>query len=342
MSEREYRSSDQPRPVRMDDVARVAGVSQMTVSRALRSPDQVSAETRRRITEAMASVGYLHNKIAGGLAAEKTNIIGLITTTLQNPLVASVAQGVCDTIAKSGYQLMLGMGEDSEAEERVIREFLSYRPAALLLHRTSHTGSARSLLRTTGLPVVEMGNLVARPIDMVVSLSNFSAAKAMTAYLATKYVRIAYVGMVSKGDDRFMSRRRGYLAALREAGIQPDTGTILEVPSTGPGGGGDALAKLMDGRPDTQAVFFASGALASDALAECKARGWKVPQRLAIAGFDDYESVISSMASITAVRVPRYEIGSRAAEVVLARLRGDQDVPKRTEFAFEIIRRGST
>ncbi|MGO4317962.1 substrate-binding domain-containing protein [Agrobacterium sp. MCAB5] len=108
---------------------------------------------------------------------------------------------------------------------------------------------------------------------------------------------------------------------------------MLELPSTGPGGGGAALAKLLDARPNTQAVFFASGALASDALTECNARGWKVPQRLTIAGFDDYESVISSMASIPAVRVPRYEIGCRATEVVLASVGGgDKSVPKRTEL----------
>lgn len=327
----------------MDDVARLAGVSQMTVSRALRNPASVSAETRQRIAEAVASVGYLHNKIAGGLAADKTNIIGLIATTLRNPLLASIVQGVCDRIARTGYQLMLGMGGDSiEDEEQVIREFLSYRPAAMLLHRTTHTRAARALLKASGIPVVETGNLVARPIDTVVSFSNFGAAKAMTAYLATKYLRIGYVGMRSKNDDRFLSRRRGYVAALQEAGLPVDPGRILELPSAGPGGGGGALVRLLEARPDTQAVFFASGAFASDALAECSARGWQVPQRLAIAGFDDYESVITSMASITAVRIPRYEIGRCATEAVLARLRGDTDVPKRMEFPFEIIPREST
>ena len=326
----------------MDDVARLAGVSQMTVSRALRDPNSVSEETRRRVTAAVESVGYLHNRIAGGLAADKTNIIGLIATTLQNPLLASIVQGVCDTIARTGYQLMLGMGGKSiEEEERVIREFLSYRPAAMLLHRTTHTKSARALLKGSGIPVVETGNMVVRPVDIVVSFSNFGAAKAMTAYLATKYRRIGYVGMRSKGDDRFLSRRRGYLEALHEAGMPLDPQRILELSSTGPGGGGGALAKLLQARPDTDAVFFASGSFASDALAACHARGWRVPERLAIAGFDDYKSVVKSMAGITAVRIPRYEIGKQATEAVLARLRGETGLPKRMEFPFEIVPRDS-
>src|SRR5690606_2163434 len=156
-----------------------------------------------------------------GLASDRTNLIGLISTTLRNPLLASVVQGVCDAIERSGYQLLLGMGGDSvEDEERVIREFLSYRPAAMLLHRTTHTKAARALLKSSGGVVAVMGNLVARPVDMVVSTSNFAAAKGMTAFLARKYRRIAYVGMLSKSDDRFMSRRRGYIAALKEAGLE--------------------------------------------------------------------------------------------------------------------------
>ncbi|MCC7272480.1 MAG: LacI family DNA-binding transcriptional regulator [Alphaproteobacteria bacterium] len=324
---------------RMEDVARIAGVSQMTVSRALRSPETVSAATRRRVAEAIAAVGYLHNRIAGGLAADRTSIVGLVATTLKNPLLASVVQGVCDAIAHTGYQLMLGMAESIEDEEQVIRDFLSYRPAAILLHRTMHTKVARTLLKASGIPVVEIGNLVARPIDLVVSFSNFDAAERMTRYLATKYGQVGYVGMRSEGDERFKARRRGYLAALREAGIAAEPERMLELPSAGPGGGGDALVTLLAARPDTRAVFFAGGAFASDALAECRRRGWAVPGRLAIAGFDDYESVFPSMAAITAVRVPRYEIGRRATEVALARLRGEAGIPRRTEFTFEIIPR---
>jgi LacI family gluconate utilization system Gnt-I transcriptional repressor len=327
----------------MDDVARMAGVSQMTVSRTLRRPESVSATTRQRVSDAIQAAGYLHNRLAEGLASDKTNLIGLISTTLRNPLLASVVQGVCDAIERSGYQLLLGMGGDSvDDEERVIREFLSYRPAAMLLHRTTHTKAARTLLKSSGVVVAEMGNLVPRPVDMVVSFSNFGAAKGMTAYLARKYRRIGYVGMLSKGDDRFMSRRQGYLAALKAAGLEPDVGRILELPLMGPGGGGAALVRLMEARPDTDAVFFASGAFASDALTECRARGWRVPARLAIAGFDDYESVIPSMATITSVRIPRYEMGLRATQAVLARLQGDTDVPKRIEFPFEIIARATT
>lgn len=335
------RRAPRNRPVRMEEVARRAGVSQMTVSRALRDPNSVAPQTLSRVRTAIRDTGYLQNRIAGGLAAERTHIIGLVASTLNNPLMGQVVQGVCEALAQTGYQLMLGMaGDPQDAEEQIIRDFLSYRPAGLILHRTSHSKLARQWLLQSGIPVVETGNMIAHPIDSVVSFSNYRAAQKMTAYLASRYRRIGYIGNLSASDDRFKARRRGYRDALTAAGHIYDRQRVVELSFSGPSGG-EGLAQLLERCPDTDAVLFTNGTFAIDAMVECRRRGWQVPQRVAIASFDDYELVVQSISGITAVRIPRYEIGRRASEVILDRLNGRDDRPARVEFDFEIVRRNS-
>jgi LacI family gluconate utilization system Gnt-I transcriptional repressor len=328
----------------MQDVAARANLSAMSVSRALRSPDQVSSETLRRVQKAVRELGYVPNRLAGGLKApSRTQLAAAIVPSVRDSLFAATLQGINDTLRSKGINLMLGdSGYSQEDEESLIGTFLAHRPCGLVLHNTTHTARAKKLLRNAGVPVVETGDLVARPVDLVVSYSNFSAAKMMTEYLLGRgYRRVAFVGQVAATNERAKERQRGYRAALSEAGHDADNAVVIETPGSYENGA-QALVRLMALKPKVDAIFFAGDVLAIGAMLECSRRGWEVPKQVAIAGFDDWDIARQFATTLTTLEIPRYEIGKQAAELMLRRLDGDQSRIAPVDVGFRIIERRST
>lgn len=329
--------------VSIQDVAHHAGVSAMTVSRALRHPEKVSERLRQRITEAVDRVGYLPNRIAASLSSNRSNVVGLVLPSLRNSLFADTIQGISDVLHGAGHHLMIAdSGYALAEEEAAIRAFLQQRVCGLLLHNTCHTDGARRLIERVGVPVVEIGDLTPRPIDMTVSYSNYEAARAMTLLLVRRgYRHIAFVTLPLQDNVRSVERRRGYLAALAECGIESDPRLVSEVPG-GIGSGAAAIVRLAEANPLLDAVFFAGDVLAVGAVLECQRRGWAVPGRVAIASFDDVDLLSFANPPVTTVRIPRYDIGRRGAEALLDRL--SEGAPKlvTSDLAFQIVERGST
>lgn len=329
--------------VRMRDVARAAQVSTMTVSRALKDPEKVSAEVRQRVAEAVRAVGYVPNKLAGSLSSRRSNVIGLVVPSIENSLFASTVQGIRDVLQRHGHQLMIAdSGYSAAAEEAAIRAFLEQRVAGLILHDTTHTPDAVQMIRRSGVPVVENGTLTPTPLDMVVSYSNRDAARAMTLHLARLgYRRIALVTLFSAANERSRDRQQGYRAALAEAGLPADPRLLLEMPP-GLSAGAEALLRLMEGGGDPDAIFFAGDVLAIGAVLECLRRGWPVPEKVAIAAFDNFDLLAHLVPPVTTLKLPRLEIGRRSAEVLLDRIQGRASGPVSVDLRFEIIHRGST
>jgi LacI family gluconate utilization system Gnt-I transcriptional repressor len=328
---------------RLDDVARLASVSAMTVSRALRSPDKVSAETRARIAAAIDSVGYVPNLVAGGLSSNRSNVAAAIVPSILNSLFASMLHGMSDQLRRNGYSLMVGdSGYSLIDEERLIESFLAQRPCGMFLHSTSHTERATRLLKRAGIPVIETGNLRRQPLDSVVSFSNFAAAKAMTLHLAARgYRKIAFVSLPVRQNDRARERRRGYEAALRKLGRPVEPALLWEAPG-GFASGAEALVGLLAAQPGIDAVFFSGDVFAIGALLECARRGWAVPGRVAIAGFDDSEIATQIVPGLTTLSIPRAEIGQKAAQILLGRLADKSAAPERVDVGFSIVQRDST
>lgn len=331
------------RDVRMYDVARHAKVSPMTVSRVLRQPDKVAEKTRNRVLETIRKVGYVPNLIAGSLASNRSNVIGLIVPSIKNSLFADTIQGTADVLRTAGFQLMIAdSGHSLADEEALIAAFLGQRVSGIILHNTTHTDRARQLIRRSGVPVIETGDLAKKPIDMTVSYSNFEAAKAMTLYLANRgYRNIGFVSLSDRDNDRARERRRGYMAAMEALGRTPDPALAIQV-APGFASGAEALVHLVESSKPVDAVFFAGDVLAIGALFECQRRGWGVPSRVAIASFDDLEPLHHIVPTVTSLRLPRREIGRYGAEILLDRIRG---VTKRNivlDLGFEIVQREST
>lgn len=325
--------------VRMKDVAAHAKLSPMSVSRALRTPDQVTKETLLRVQQAVKDLAYVPNRLAGGLKAPgRTQLAAAIVPSVRDSLFAATLQGMTETLRVKGINLMLGgSGYALKDEASLIAAFLAHRPCGLVLHNTKHSPLARQLLRNAGISIVETGDLTSRPVDLVVSYSNFAAAKAMTEYLLRRgYERIAFVGPIAAHSERAKERQRGYKAALEDAGLIVDNALIFETQGSYENGA-KALADLVKLKPKVDAIFFAGDVLVIGAMLESLRRGWDIPQQVAIAGFDDWEISRQFATSITTLQIPRYEIGRIAAELLLRRLDGDDSAIPPIDVGFRIV-----
>jgi LacI family gluconate utilization system Gnt-I transcriptional repressor len=329
--------------ISMKDVAKLAGVATMTVSRALNSPERLSPDTLARVRSVIDAIGYVPNRVAGSLSSNRTNLVALIVPSLRNALYAETIQGISDVLRKHNLQLMISdSGYSLEQEEELIAAHIAQRPCGIILHNTTHTERAEQMLRSAGTPCVETGNLRGDPIDMLVSYSNFEAGKAMAAHLVgLGYRKFGFASLPVKFSDRLRERRKGFLAGLKKAGIVVPPSMILEV-GEGLESGRLALAQLVKTDPGVRAVFFAGDVLAAGAVLECQRLGLSVPSRIAVAASDDNDLMQHTSPALTTVRFPRYRIGARSAELIVGRRAGQVREPVREDLGFEVIRRGST
>ncbi|VCU71954.1 HTH-type transcriptional regulator GntR [Pigmentiphaga humi] len=326
----------------MADVAEAAGVAPITVSRALSAPDSVSPETRRRIDEAVRKLGYVGNRAAGSLKSRRSNLVVVVIPSVTHHSLASMIQGLSEGLNASGYHLVLATSGDSrEEEERLLRAFLAQRPCAAVLHNTVHTAECRRLLRSSGIPVIETGDLADEPLDVAIGYSNFEAARSMTRHLLDRgHRRVAFVYRWAERNERTDARMAGYRAAIEQAGLPADDG-LLFGSEAGVAGGAQTMLQILSERPDVDAVFFTGNDAGAGGILACRREGWDVPGRVAIAGYDDTGLAACLEPTLTTLHIPRREIGRAAAAAILARLAG-AEVARRQDLGFTLCARAST
>lgn len=331
------------RAVRMNDVAQRANVSPMTVSRALSNPEMVSEKTRDKILAAIEQTGYVPNRIAGSLASNRSNTVGLILPSIKNSLFSETIQAAADVLSKKGYLLLIAdSGHLVEEEEKLVEAFLGQRVSGMILHNTEHTERTMAMISNSGIPVVESGDLTSHPMDISVSYSNFEASKAMTRYLLDKgYRRIGFVSLLSKNNNRACLRRDGYLSALEEVGVKVDEALMIEAGSSLEAGRG-ALTKFVQLAEKPDAIFFAGDIMAAGAAFECQKLNIRIPDDIAIASFDDLDILQHMSPSITSLQIPRIEIGHEAASIILSRIEGQETSAVTKDLGFNIVERQST
>ena len=328
--------------VKITDVARHAKVGAGTVSRVLNGAKSVSPRTRARVLASIDDLGYVPNLVARGLAANRTGIIAALVPALGYTQHAEVIQAITDYLYEHGITLMIGhSGYDLAAEEKIVAAFLARRPDAFYVTGTSHSAATRRLLKASGAPVVEGGNLTADPIDCVVGYSNFEAMRQLTRLLnARGHEHIVHVTSSNEPNDRIRDRLRGYEAACTELRITKRM-RVLGCHNTLTGGA-DAVAQVLaSGRP-CDALQCSTDLLAVGAILECQRRNLNVPKQIAISGFDDLPIAASIVPALTTVRIDRTAMGRRAGEVLLHRLAGNKPRAKIVDVGFEIVERGST
>ncbi len=311
----------------MADVARKAGVSTMTVSRALKNPDLVAKDTRDRILIAVDALGYVLDQAAGSLSSRRTGFIAAIIPSINNSNFSDTARGITDELEATGEQLLLGYTDYSvEKEERLIELMLRRRPEGIILTGGRHTERARRLLTNAAIPVVETWDVPARPIDLVVGFSNKDAMGLLVRTLVAKgYTKLGYIGGTTERDTRGSQRRAGFVSVLRKLSLPHDRLVSFGVPPISIEQGAEAVGSLLARWPDTEVAICVSDLSAFGALMECHRRGMRVPEDIAIAGFGNYEIAACCHPRITSVDVGCYDIGRLAARQLIRAINGGKE-----------------
>jgi LacI family gluconate utilization system Gnt-I transcriptional repressor len=328
----------------MADVAERAGVSKMTVSRALKDGGAVSRETRERILRATEELGYVLDQSAGSLSSKRTGFIAAIVPSINNSNFSDTARGIADALEETGLQLLLGYTDYSvEREEQLVESMLRRRPEGIILTGGQHSPRTRKLLLAAGIPVIETWDVPAAPIDQVVGFSNEYAMASLVLKLGEKgYKRFGYVGGATERDSRGSQRRTGFERALQQLRLPFERMIAIGVPPISIEQGAQAAAAMLETWPDTEVMVCVSDLSAFGALAECQRRGLRVPDDIAIAGFGNFEIGEWSHPRITTVDVECYEIGRRAALRLRASILGGEPIADAVELTrIRIIERES-
>ncbi|WP_026479145.1 LacI family DNA-binding transcriptional regulator [Ahrensia sp. 13_GOM-1096m] len=328
--------------VTIADVAREAGVSPMTVSRSLREPERVSAKSREQIAAVIERLGYVPDPAARALAAGRTNVIGVIIPSVTNNVFADVMRGIYGVIEDSQWQVQLGNSRYvAETEEALTRTFLSQRPAGLIVSGIDQTNKTRELLKNAPCRIVQIMEIGASPIDMMVGFSHSDGARAATRHLIDRgYKRPGF--LAARIDPRTQRRMEGFEDVTRAAGIF-DPNRILTTPAPSSAAlGRDLMARLLEHTPDTDAVLCNNDDLALGAVFECLHRGIDVPNNMGICGFNDLEMMAAAYPAITSVKTYREEMGRMAATMLLQTLQGDEPEMPVVDLGYSVMVREST
>jgi len=329
-----------PGKVTMSDVAKLADVSLMSVSNSFRYPEKVSAKVRSRVLEAASKLDYLPNVLAGTLASGQSRVVGVVVPSVRNSNFAGMIQGLEEALGGQGYDLMLALANDPERELKAVTAFLGRRVDGIVLTGIEHDEETSQLLRRARTPVVETWSLNGPFIDMGVGFSLFEAAFAMGSLMISRgYRRIGFAGYEPAENPRFSERQRGFQAAMRQAGL-PDDIVFFAQEATGYAAGRVAMEGLLDREPKLEAMLCATDVLAVGAIFECNRRGWKIPERFAVAGYGDYDVAAEITPALTTVRTPGQDIGVSAAQMLIARLDG-RTAKRIVDVGYEVIVRAS-
>ncbi|SIO48514.1 transcriptional regulator, LacI family [Rhodovulum sp. ES.010] len=312
--------SDPPRPRRpltLRDVSEASGVSEMTVSRVLRDSGDVSAKTRARVLEAAKRLGYVPNKIAGGLASQRVNLVGVIIPSLSNMVFPEVLSGINEVLEDTPLQPVFGLSRyDPAHEEKVLFEMLSWRPSGMIVTGLEHSDASRAMLRAAGIPVVEIMDLDGEPIESVVGISHRRAGGEMARTIAAAgYRRIGFLGTKMPLDHRARKRFEGFTGALARAGIEVADHEFY-AGGSGLKTGREMTRALLDRCPDLDFLYYSNDMIAAGGLLYCMERGIDVPGQVGLAGFNGIELLNGLPLRPATMDIQRREIGHRAARII--------------------------
>lgn len=328
--------------VTLADVARLASVSPITVSRALRGERAVDATLVERVKAAAERLGYVPDPAARALASRHSTHVALLIPMLSNALFVDLLEGVQRTLRAAGYQTLIGVTHyDSGEEEQLLREQLQHRPAGLLVTGLEHSDTTRALIRASGVPCVHLMETSDVPGVYSVGFSQADAAAALTRHLLERgRRRIAFAA--AQLDARTLQRLDGWRREMRRAGLHTPTLEWLNPAPSSLALGATMFEQIVALNPPVDAVFFCNDDLAQGALLAALRLGIEVPRRVAVAGFNDLTGSDQMLPPLTTVRTPRAQVGVAAAGMLLALMRGDTPPAGCVDLGYELVVRQSS
>ncbi|WPB58457.1 LacI family DNA-binding transcriptional regulator [Xylophilus sp. GOD-11R] len=330
--------------VTLMDVAQLAGVSAQTVSRSLNSPESVPPATLAKVREAIATAGYVPDRLAGALASGRSRLVAALIPTIGSPVFQDTLQALSQTLAQRGYQLMLGeCGYDDADEAQLIENLLGRRPDGIVLTRLVQGQAVRDRLLATRIPVVETWDLTAEPVDMLIGFCHGDVGRAVADFLAGQGRR--HPALVTGDDPRAGLRGHSFANQLAALGVLAKAADLPVARAPSPftvGMARTATRELLDQHPQIDAIFCSTDLIAWGAITEIQASGRRVPEDVAVVGFGDLNFSQDTIPSITSVRTHGAVIGEQAAQWVMDRAEGRSAEAHRMDVGFALIRRGST
>lgn len=325
------------------DVAKLADVSAVTVSRALRRPEMVSAALRERIDVAVRELAYVPDVAASRLASARTHAVGVIVSSLTNGVFADYLRALHDSLLPEGFQVVvLSSRYSSSEEEKAIATLVGQHPEAIIVAGIDQTPHARRLLEHSGVPVIQTFELTDDPIDINVGLAQSQAAFEATRFLIDQgHTKIGFIA--ARLDARARARMAGYTRAMQEANMPIDNRIATVERASSVASGTALISTLFERGVELEALFCGDDNLALGALFECQRRGIAVPAQISIIGFNDLEFAACACPSLSTVATPRYEMGRLSAEIIKRIIEtGERPANPRIDVGFSIQQRGST
>ncbi len=308
--------------VTLEMVAKAAGVSPSTVSRILNGTAVVSDDKRQAVDEAVASLGFVPNPVARGLAGGRTLSVGVVTQSIDSPFYGGALRGIEDELSRAGYSPLFVSGHwDAAAEARCI-DVLRSRRVDGIIALTGRSSDAALTRLAQALPVVVTGRDLKAPGLASLNFDDFEGGRLATHHLLQLgHRRIAFV----TGDPRHpdaKERQRGYRAALEAAGVAFNPALVVPGSYTEESGR-MALERLIDSRESFTAIFAANDQMAFGAALGLHRRRLRVPEDVSLVGFDDLASSLYMIPPLSTVHHPVYELGQIAASAMLLLLAGE-------------------
>lgn len=326
--------------VTLTHVARLAGVSPITASRALNTPDKVSAAALERVRDAVKRTGYVPNMLAGGLASSRSRLVAAIVPTIAGSVFLDMVQSLTQTLSEAGYQLMLGQsGYENSREDSLLDAIIGRRPDGIVITGVMHSKHARQRLIASGIPIVETWDLTPDPIDMLVGFSHEQTGAAVARYVYGRGYRHAAV--ISGDDIRARRRAESFAHTARELPGMAEVGIDWVNAPTNLKQGRIALARMLDADRKVDCVFCSSDLLALGVITEAHARHIAVPSPLGVVGFGDLSFAAQLHPPLTTVRIEGARIGERAAQFIVRRARGETIAERIVDIGYSIVPRGS-
>jgi LacI family gluconate utilization system Gnt-I transcriptional repressor len=325
----------------LSEVAKLAAVSPITASRALRGVATVAPELVEKVKEAAQALGYVANPAARTLASAQSQSVVVLIPSLSNQLFVESLEAIHQVLRPHGLEVLIGNYHYSpEEEENLIRNYLAYQPKGMLLTGFDRTQTTRQLLEASRVPCVHMMELDTGLDTFSVGFSQYAAGAAAAEHLLVRgRKRIAYVA--AQLDPRALQRGDGFRNTLQKAGLYD---SALEVMDTQPSSielGAELFAYLVERHPDIDGIFFCNDDLAQGAIFQAQRLGIAIPDQIALIGFNDLPGSAHMVPRLTSIRTPREAVGHHAATLLLEVMAG-RARPAQIDLGFELIIRESS
>lgn len=309
---------EKPNRTTLRDVATLAGVSEISVSRVMRNAPNISDKLRGKVMEAANALSYTPNRVAGALKNQSSNLVAVILPSMSNDVFPAVLDGIESELNKHGLHSVLGLSQyDPERELQVIRELLSWSPMGIIMTGLHHTTPIPEMIAQLAIPVVQIMDVEGTPIGSAVGISHSAAAVTAADHLYNKgYRKIGYIGAWNERPERSRARRLAFEARLAELGA-PLVGSIIVDERSSALAGSRTTADLLAQHPDIDCIFYANDDLAMGGLFYAMGANIDVPGDLGLMGFNGIEIGKATPLPLSSIQTPRFEMGQEAVKLLL-------------------------